>query len=153
MVTLSRLFKYLKKRRLDDCDSEIFEKGEPIATLNATPNAAEGWVRSVAKKAVARVDWHYSGAIAQVLHLGDSQSRKRVEEAIKQLAPKLKGKILKLYKSGEPGLYRKGVTQKPEDAVATFYVDGHSEYLSGDQVKKEVNKLADEIEKDLNGSV
>ena len=102
------------------CDQEIFKKGQSVAALEAPSNAAENWVKAVAKKARARVDWHYSGGIAQVLHLGDRESRARVYAAMKELEPKLKGRIMQIYTHGEEGLYRKGVTQTPEGAVVSF---------------------------------
>ncbi len=107
------------------CDSEIFEKGQPVAALDARSNAAENWVRAVASKAHARVDWHYSGGIAQVLHLGDNESRARVEAAMDELGPTLEGTVIRRYGSGESGLYRKGVTQTPPGAVASF-MDPHT---------------------------
>jgi hypothetical protein len=113
-----------------DCNDEIFKKGEPIAALDAPSNAAENWVQAVAKKANARLDWHYSGGRAQVLHLGDNASRKRVEEAITNLESTLKGRILRVYISGEPGLYRKDVTPTPEGAIAGFMgEDGNTAFM------------------------
>ncbi len=88
------------------CNPEIFQKGESVAALDAMSNAAERWVRAVAAKAKARVDWHYSGGIANVLHLGDEESRKRVEAAIDELASTLDGRIMKRYQASEPGRYR-----------------------------------------------
>ena len=104
----------------DECDPEIFQKGQPVVLLNAGSNEAEKWVQSVARKANARVDWHYSGGIAQVLHLGDIESRARVEAVIDKLAPKLKGRILRRCGIGDTGLYRNGVTQSPNGAIASF---------------------------------
>jgi hypothetical protein len=102
------------------CNQEIFENGQTVVCLAAKSNAAESWVKAVAKKADARVDWHYSGGIAQVLHLGDDESRTRVEAAIDELEPTLQGTIIQRYKSDESGLCRKGVTQVPLGVVASF---------------------------------
>lgn len=55
--------------------------------LEGSSNRVERWVRSVAEKAKAQVDWHYAGGRAIVLHLGDTASRKRTMEAINELAP------------------------------------------------------------------
>lgn len=102
------------------CDQEIFEKGEPVAALDAASNAAERWVKSVAARAEARLDWHYSGGRAQVLHLGDASSRARVMMAIDELENSLEGTILTIYRPGDSGLYRAGVTPAPEGALASF---------------------------------
>jgi hypothetical protein len=91
--------------------------------------AAEEWVRLVAKKANAMVDWHYSGGVVQVLHLGDAESRARVEVAIDELAGMLKGRILRRYEQGESGLYRNGVSDKPPHAIATFSDNGDSAFI------------------------
>ncbi len=113
------------------CDHEIFKKGQPVAALGASSNAAENWVKAVAKKARARVDWHYSGGRAQVLHLGDRESRARVYAAMRELEPNLKGIILQIYTPGERGLYRKGVTQAPEGAIASSMnpFSGEADYM------------------------
>jgi len=113
------------------CNQEIFQKGQPVAALDAPSNAAENWVQAVAKKARARVDWHYSGGIAQVLHLGDDESRARVEAAMDELEPTLKGTVMRRYRSGESGLYRKGITQTPPGAVASFMdpLTGEAAYM------------------------
>lgn len=102
------------------CAPEIFQKGQAVALLDARSNAAENWVRAVSKRAKARVDWHYSGGIAQVLHLGNTESRARVEAAIEELASTLKGRILQRCGAGNAGLYRNGVTEAPEGAIASF---------------------------------
>lgn len=94
-----------------NCDEEIFKKGEPIAALNGRANAVERWVKAVAAKANARVDWHYSGGRAHVLHLGDSESRGRVMQAVHELEPELDGQILMLFHVGDAGLWRNGVTE------------------------------------------
>ncbi|TSC83255.1 MAG: hypothetical protein G01um101419_85 [Parcubacteria group bacterium Gr01-1014_19] len=97
------------------CDDEIFRKGTSVAVLSGSSNAIERWVQAVAKKSNARVDWHYSGGRANVLHLGDKKSRKRVFEAINDLQSELKGDILQV---GGPGLYRAGVTPVPDGTIA-----------------------------------
>jgi len=113
------------------CDPEIFQRGQPVVLLDARSNAAESWVQAVAKMANARVDWHYSGGVAQVLHLGDAESRARVENAIDELAPTLKGTILRRYEPEDTGLYRNGVTQAPEGAIASFMdpITGEAAYM------------------------
>lgn len=111
------------------CDREIFEKGESVAILEGSSNAVEKWVKKIAKTAKARVDWHYSGGIANVLHLGDEESRTRVMTAIKQLKSELEGTLLKKYEPGATGFYRKDVTEAPKGAMASFNVDGENVFV------------------------
>lgn len=94
--------------------------------MDAGAEEAEAWVKAVAKTAKAKVDWHYSGGRAQVLHLGNVASRARVEQAIDSLAPILRGTILQRFGTGEVGLYRNGVT--PDSAR-----------VSGGAVVREIN--------------
>lgn len=88
------------------CNPEIFEKGKGVCVLDGSSNAVERWVQKIAKAANAQVDWHYSGGRANVLHLGDDESRQRVLQAIKDLQSELKGTILSI---DGPALYRNGV--------------------------------------------
>lgn len=94
------------------CDPDIFKNGEGVCVLDGSSNAIERWVKSVAKKADAKVDWHYSGGRANVLHLGDDASRQRVFNAIEELKEELDGTILN---AGGPALYRDGVESNPSD--------------------------------------
>ena len=114
-----------------DCDKEIFQKGQSVAVIDGSSNAVEKWVKSVAKKADARVDWHYTGGIANMLHLGDAESRARVEMAINELGSTLEGRIMRRYCADEPGLYRNGVTQVPTGAIAGFMdpLSGNATYI------------------------
>ncbi len=79
------------------CDKDIFKNGETVVVLDGSSNAVERWVQAVAKKAKARVDWHYFGGRAIVLHLGDDASRQRVLATIKELEPQLEGRVLRRY--------------------------------------------------------
>ena len=119
---------------MDKCDQEIFKEGQPVASLDARSKDAEEWVCAVAKKANARVDWHYSGGIAQVLHLGDDESRARVEVAIDELLHKLNGRIMRRFLKEEQGLYRAGVTETPDGAIASFVdpLSGEQTYIIDD---------------------
>lgn len=114
------------------CDSEVFEKGDPVAALDARSKAAEQWVRAFAEAANARVDWHYSGGVAQVLHLGDAESRARVEAAIDKLQHTLDGTILNRYPASATGLYRAGVSTIPTNAIAAYYDGGDSAFIFGE---------------------
>jgi hypothetical protein len=69
------------------CDPEIFKHGECLASATGSSNAVERWVKAVAGAAKARVDWHYAGGIAKVLHLGDGASRSRALAALKSVDP------------------------------------------------------------------
>lgn len=112
------------------CDHEVFELGNPILAITGASEQVEKWVRSVAKKAEARVDWHYSGGIAQVLHLGDDVSLLRVRQAVVRLESSLKGEIIQRYLPGEVGLHRKGVTEPPKGAIGSFMgAGGNAAYL------------------------
>jgi hypothetical protein len=86
------------------CNPEIFKNGEGVCILAGSSNAVERWVQSVAKKANAQVDWHYSGGRANVLHLGDADSRQRVFNAIEELKGDLGA--VQLLSVGGPALYR-----------------------------------------------
>lgn len=103
------------------CDQEVFEKGEPIALLDARTKHAEPWVQKVAAHSGQRVDWHYSGGVAQVLCLGD---RAKVIASIRALEPELRGTLMRIFDEPAPGLFRAGVTEAPKDAIASFYDGG-----------------------------
>ena len=111
---------------LPPCNPGIFKNGHSIAALDAGPRAAEKWVRSVARRAEAPVDWHYSGGIVNVLYFGDKKVRERVQKAIIELTGSLDGRVLRRFGPTEQGLYRKGITEVPEGAVVAFYEPGRS---------------------------
>jgi len=87
---------------IPDCDRELWEKGEHIATLDAGSTNAEEWVKKIAAQANARVDWHYFGGRACVRFLGDDAARTRVFEAIEALEGELKGRILRSFGPKDP---------------------------------------------------
>lgn len=89
------------------CDSEIFQYGETIAILSGSSNAIERWVKKVAAEANARIDWHYTGGRANVLHLGDEDSRGRAYLAMGALLPEmLASNITILHLGNDVQLYR-----------------------------------------------
>ena len=102
------------------CNADIFKNGDSIAALDARSSPAERWVRMVAKAAHARLDWHYYGGVAHVLHLGDDASRLRVVAAMRELENELDGHLMRIYEIGDPGLYRKGVTPVPDGAITSW---------------------------------
>ena len=73
------------------CDPEILKNGRLVITLQGSSNAVENWVKRVAEMAGARLDWHYVGGIAHVLHLGDDESLQRVHTAIENLWHEMPG--------------------------------------------------------------
>jgi hypothetical protein len=75
------------------CDPDIFKQGQGVCVAVGEPDAIEHWVQAVAKKTDAKLDWHYSGGRANVLHLGDDASRQHVLEAIHEMESELKGQI------------------------------------------------------------
>jgi len=96
------------------CDPAIFKKGKGVCIVDGSSNAVERWVRRVAEKAKTKVDWHYSGGRANVLHLGNKASRQRVLEVIEELEHELDGRILSI---DGPTLYRAG-DPTPKGAIA-----------------------------------
>ncbi len=96
------------------CNPDIFKNGRGVCVLDGSSNAVERWVKTVAKRADARVDWHYSGGSANVLHLGNDESRQRVLNAIEELKDKLSGRILSV---DGPALYRAG-DKVPEGTIS-----------------------------------
>ena len=98
------------------CNHEIFKKGVPVVILLGKSQSIETWVKKVAKKAKARLDWHWSGGRAQVLFLGDEKARERVEAMIDKLAGDLQEGIFDRHPGA--GLYRAGVTAVPDGTIA-----------------------------------
>lgn len=85
------------------CDQEVFDQGESLLiadTSNCRAWGFEPWVKAVASLSEQRVDWHYSGGIAQVLFIGD---RDRVAQAV--LSIPCPATIMRWMKPGE-SLYR-----------------------------------------------
>ena len=96
------------------CDPKIFTEGKGLCVVYGRSNAVERWVQSVAKKAEAQVDWHYSGGRANVLHLGDDASYQRALNAVHELQSELDGGVMSV---GGPALYRRG-DPVPEGTIA-----------------------------------
>lgn len=103
------------------CNPDIFSKGSGVCVVTGRSNAIECWVQSVAQKASALVDWHFSGGRANVLHLGDDESRQRVLNAIDELKSELDGSILSV---DGPALYRNGVEDSEVVCAVVREVDG-----------------------------
>ncbi len=103
------------------CNLKIFRRGRGVCVVDGRSNAVERWVKAVAKKANAQVDWHYSGGRANVLHLGDDKSRQRVLDAIHELEGELDGTILSV---GGPTLFRRGVEDPNACGAVVREIDG-----------------------------
>ena len=103
------------------CNDDIFQNGQGVCVVDGRSNAVERWVQAVAKKANTQVDWHYSGGRANVLHLGDNDSRQRALSAIGELEGELDGTILSV---GGPALYRAG-DEVPEGKVVREHRKGY----------------------------
>lgn len=59
-------------------DPEIMERGDALLMFHAFAWLAEAFVKELAARADARLDWGYAGGRAIVKHLGDEASRARV---------------------------------------------------------------------------
>lgn len=109
------------------CNQDIFVHGTPIASVTGSSNAVEDWVRRVADKSDTQLDWHYSGGIAQVLHLGDDESFGWALDAMEVVETGPNVRIMHKFESpGQKGLYRAGVHEVPDDAVMASSIDGVS---------------------------
>lgn len=112
------------------CDREVFEKGQPLLAahtgLGGGAEIFEFWIQNLAKLSGQRIDWHYSGGIAQVLFIGD---RAAIVSAIKQLEIPSSCGIIKWFDDNSDGLYRAGVIETPANAIAGFM-----DPVSGEQV-------------------
>lgn len=96
------------------CDSDIFKNGTGLCVLDGASNAVERYVQEIARRANAKVDWHYSGGRANVLHLGDSASRERALAAVNEMGDRDDVTILSI---DGPALYRQG-DPVPEGTIA-----------------------------------
>ena len=88
---------------LAPCNPEIFKNGKGVCIVEGNSDAVERWVRLVAQKAGARVDWHFNHGKASVLHLGDDASRLRVLDVIGELRSEPEVHIISV---GGPAVYR-----------------------------------------------
>ncbi len=111
------------------CNMQIFQNGSPILAIDGSSSAVEKWVRSLGNRAKSQVDWHYSGGIAQVLHLGNEKSFARTASVANGLESTLEGRIMRRYSFGGIGLFRSGVDPLPEGTIAGFYADGETEFM------------------------
>jgi len=75
----------MAEQTLPDCDRELWEHGEHIATIvDLSPKTIEGIVKFAAKISGQRIDWHYVGGRACVRALGDLDlARQYLQEQLK----------------------------------------------------------------------
>jgi len=78
------------------CKTDIFKNGKQLCVATGNSQAAEQWVRTIARQASTRVDWHYFGGRVNVLHLGDDASRQRAIAKVKELASQLNGQVISI---------------------------------------------------------
>lgn len=107
---------------LPPCDADVFRDGRSLFAMDTWRCGArtfEAWVKELERLSGQKVDWHYSGGIANVLVLGD---RQRVwEVAASGPCP---ARLMRIFDATDPGLYRRGVTPAPPGFVAGFYDGG-----------------------------
>jgi hypothetical protein len=97
------------------CNPEVFKNGKGACVVDgSSAEVIEVWVKKVAAKAEATMDWHWCGGVGNVLYLGDDAVRERVLCAIGELA---RHDGIQIMSVGKRALYRKGVDQPPEGAI------------------------------------
>ena len=114
------------------CDQDVFDKGHSVAMVDGCMYRVEEWVQAVAKSSGQRLDWHYSGGIANVLYLGDHA---KVLEAVEQLRSALERETFREPKScGSCS----GDTHRAGRILRLFDVGAHGPYRAGDALPPEV---------------
>lgn len=69
---------------LPECDKEVREKGEHIATIDLKANTIEEIVKSAAKSSGQKMDWFFAGGRGVVFAMGDlNTARKYLQEELK----------------------------------------------------------------------
>lgn len=110
----------MSNQPIPPCDDDIFKNGHSVCQLyTEAPGSArlETFVQAVAKQSAQRVDWHFSGGIANVLYIGDEC---RVVDAIQLLLPGHPTiRFMQWTGRGSTGPYRHGVTPAPANAIAS----------------------------------
>ena len=69
------------------CEPDIFKNGQAVCVVLGPSDDIEAWVKSIADKSKAAVDWHYMGGRGVVKHLGNDVERENVREVIRQTPP------------------------------------------------------------------
>lgn len=117
----------------DTPDPEVFKKGRSICTIDACMHRAETWVQSAASASGQKMDWHYTGGIANVLYLGDYN---RVLAAVEKLLPQLEDHMEKT----EEHHCRCGAVKEHSigRVLSVFRADAHGPYRAGDELPDDV---------------
>lgn len=76
------------------CDPEIFSKGEGICILDAPSWPMEHWVQRLSEKSGEKLDWHYMGGRAILMHIGTVRSHRKVQQVIREMDPDPEIRIL-----------------------------------------------------------
>jgi len=110
---------------IQPCDPDVFREGKPLLAADTSdPNCRadgfEAWVKDLATRSGQRIDWHYSGGVAQVLYLGD---RSAIDAAITDNPP-CPARIMRFFRGNDPGLRRRDVTEAPRGAIAGWHEGG-----------------------------
>lgn len=104
------------------CNPKVFQEGKSLLavdTFGVGSSGYEDWVQLIAKESGQLVDWYYSGGVAHTIYIGDRT--KILETIIYNPCP---CRIMRVYEDKDPGLFRNGVTEAPEGAIAGFYDGG-----------------------------
>lgn len=112
----------------DRCDSDIFKNGRSVVTLDACRHRAERFAQAVAKASGQRVDWHYSGGLANVLYIGDYD---KVAAAVRKCAPLLSEPLKR--RAGECGSCE-GCDHRPGQIYGWYPPNAHGPYREGDNL-------------------
>lgn len=121
MPTTNRERPHLDPRR---CNDDVFRQGRPLAVIDGKSRSINYLVEGIIRRTTAQLDWHRSGGRGQILVLGTDEERSQAEAILKQIIPRYKVEIIKIFSPNDTGLHRRGATPTPTDAVAGFYEDG-----------------------------
>lgn len=111
---------------MEPCKPDIFRNGHSICMLDACMHRAEWWVQEVARISGQPVDWHYSGGIANVLHLGDYD---KVDDAAQTMTPAIGASMVR--RPGECGGCS-GHEHAPGRLLRLFGPTARGPYRAGD---------------------
>ena len=70
---------------LNPCDPQIFNRGIPLMKIDGKKYAVETLVGYLAKELDLKLDWHYSGGVAQVLLLGNQDDHTKAYNFVSTL--------------------------------------------------------------------
>ena len=111
----------------DPCNQDVFKDGRSVCTLDACMHQAEAFAQAVARESGQRVDWHYSGGIANVLVLGDHARALKAARKIAQRAAEMTPR-----KPGECGSCSDPNVHRPVHLLRYVSADERGPYRAGD---------------------